>query len=431
MPNLSLALPQGTDPAIRWRDTIRAHESFLSSSCHERTGVRPVVFESWRRCAALDVDPDREASPMPLADDALTAARTAHPLMHAMPVVRKLLVEDASDAGVIVVVSDADGRILWAEGDRYLRRSAENMHLMAGAGWRENDIGTNAIGTALAVGDTVQVYGSEHYARSVQPWSCTAAPIRDPWSGEVIGVLDITGGVDVVSPQSAFLVRSAIAAIESELRLVSPDQPTRVNALAAGNATPGRLDVLGRDKGALTVGGQSVDISLRHTELLLLLASARDGLSAGDLAWKMYEHDAAEVTVRAEISRLRKVVPGLVSSNGRYTLTSELCTDAATVTERLSACDYGGAVDLYRGELLPRSTAPGVIAMRYRLHGWIRNALIEHGDAETLQRYARSPGGRDDVQVWRTCLDRLPRGSSQRAEVAAVLSELDVSLGAP
>lgn len=422
MPRVSLALPHGVDPVTRWRATARAHESFLRAEAGTSTEVRPLVLDSWRRSAALQVDPDRTASPVVLHDDALDEARAAHPLNQVMPVVRKLLVDDADDTGVLVIVADAHGRILWSEGDADLRRRAERIRLMAGTAWGEGDIGTNAIGTALTVGETVQVFGSEHFTRTVQPWSCTASPIRDPHTGALLGVLDITGGPSVVEPQSAILVRSVVAVMESELRLLT----------GAGTDTPraaGRLEVLGRDRGLLILGGRPVELSLRHTELLLLLAANPDGLSASELAWQLYEHDAAEVTVRAEMSRLRKAVPELVSPAGSYRLRTELRTDADDVGDRLSDGDHRDAVRLYRGELLPRSSAPGVVTMRYRLHGWLRNVLLQHADTETLRQYAQSPAGREDAQIWRAVLDRLSPTSPHRAEAAAVVADLDETLG--
>lgn len=421
---LSLALPPGTDPVGRWRSNARAHELFLGS--HDgHHDVRPLVLDSWQRSAAFHVDPDQTGAPVVLTGDALMAARATHPLEKVMPVARRLLVDDAADAGVIVVVGDAEGRILWAEGDSQLCRQAENVHLMAGASWREDTIGTNAIGTSLVVGETVQVFGSEHFARSVQPWSCTAAPIRDPRSSEVLGFLDITGGPDVVAPQSAFLVRSTIAAMEAELRIIRLGRDDHQTAADSVN----RLVVLGRDRGSLILNGRSVELSLRHTELLLLLTAHPQGMSTSDLVWQMYEHDAAEVTVRAEMSRLRRVAPNLVSASGRYTLQTQLRTDAADVTDSLTDGHYERALELYRGELLPRSMAPGVVTMRHRLHGWLRNALLAHGDTETLSRYARTQAGREDAQVWRACLDRLPIGSPGYAEAVAVLADLDGKLG--
>ena len=62
-----------------------------------------------------------------------------------------------------------------------------------GADWSEASVGTSAPGTALALGRSLQVSGPEHFNRAVHAWSCTAVPFRDPDTGAVIGVLDITG----------------------------------------------------------------------------------------------------------------------------------------------------------------------------------------------------------------------------------------------
>ncbi len=42
----------------------------------------------------------------------------------------------------------------------------------------------------------VQIRGAEHYNRIVHPWSCTAAPVHDPVTGALLGVIDITGGAE-------------------------------------------------------------------------------------------------------------------------------------------------------------------------------------------------------------------------------------------
>jgi hypothetical protein len=97
--------------------------------------------------------------------------------------------------------------------------------------------------------------------------------------------------------------------------------------------------------------------------------------------------------------------------------------------ERLTRGDHRSAVELYKGELLPRSTAPGVVALRYRLHGWLRNVLLQSDDCEALRAYATSPAGREDSQIWRACLDRLAPDSPYRAEAAAVVTGLDGEFG--
>lgn len=421
VPAHSLALPTGVDPRQRWDRTAQAHESFLTSATIPGW-LRPVVRDSWQRSAALRVDPDVPAPPVDLTDDDLDETRRAHVLRAAIPVIRRLLVDHASDAGVIVAVGDEHARLLWVDGDPHLRRQAESIHVVDGATWNEQSAGTNAMGTAQETGELVQIFGSEHFTRTVHPWSCTAAPIRDPHTGRICGFLDITGRDDVASPQSAMLIRSATAAVEAELRLRHAAVPAPQQLVY--------LRTLGRERGELTIDGRGHDLSLRHTELLVLLSIHPDGISAGELAWKMYEHEAAEVTVRAEVSRLRKAWPMLIAPSRPYRLLARLQTDAADVAECLQRGAHRRAQDLYLGPLLPRSEAPGIVEHRNHLHGWLRQALLRHASADVLMRYARSAAGRDDVELWQACLQRLPYGSHRRAEVTAAVQSLHDTLGA-
>ena len=129
-----LALPHGTRAKERSRSVARAHEGFVS---HGRVSeaVRRVVIESWQRSRASGVDPDGVLPPVDLTDDELETYRSAHPLASVMPVVRRLLVEDAVDCDLLVAVSDADGRLLWVEGSPSLRSRAESMNFVPGARW--------------------------------------------------------------------------------------------------------------------------------------------------------------------------------------------------------------------------------------------------------------------------------------------------------
>ena len=54
-------------------------------------------------------------------------------------------------------------------------------------------------------------------------------------------------------------------------------------------------------------------LSTRHAEMLLLLVRAgRAGMDAAALSQALYGHVSSLVTVRAEVSRLRKALGGLV-----------------------------------------------------------------------------------------------------------------------
>src|SRR5690242_20329945 len=157
-----VALPEGRPSAGLTRRLRAAHETLVTSGAATVHGdVRAVVWDSWRRCLGNGVDPDGSAPPVDLLDGDLLAYRDAHPLAGVMPVIRRLLVEDAEADQMIVAVTDAAGRMLWVEGDFRLRSQAAGMSFVEGARWAEEVAGTNAPGTALAVDHAVQIYGSE------------------------------------------------------------------------------------------------------------------------------------------------------------------------------------------------------------------------------------------------------------------------------
>src|SRR3954454_5644429 len=309
-----LALPEGRPSPGLTRRLRAAHETLVTvGAAPAQTDVRSVVWDSWRRCLGSGVDPDGTAPPVDLLDGDLLAYREQHPLAPVMPVIRRLLVEDAEADQMIVAVTDAAGRMLWVEGDPRLRTRAAGMNFVEGARWAEEVAGTNAPGTALALDHAVQIYGSEHFRRPVQPWSCSAAPVHDPVSGVLLGAIDVTGGDHVASPHMLTLVRATVAAVESELRLQRRTQaahPYRPPTPPVLRTVP-QLDVLGRERARLTLPGGVQELSLRHSELLLLLAEAAlagEGRTAVQLAAECHPGEAAEVTVRAELSRLRRLV---------------------------------------------------------------------------------------------------------------------------
>lgn len=422
-----LAVPPGADPALLTRDLHRAHDEFVASGRAD-TALRSLVIDSWQRSLAGGLDPEADLPRMGIDLDLLDEIRSEHPLALGMPVIRRLLVESATDAGLLVAVSDAAGQLLWVEGASGLRTRAENMHFMAGADWSEASAGTNAPGTALALDRPVQLLGPEHLARQVTPWSCSAAPIHDPDTGAVLGVLDVTGGVEVASPQSLGLVRATVAAVEAELRIarLSPPQSRTGSSVhvTSGWSVP-RLDVLGTHGATLHVGAVTSRLSLRHSELLLLLSRASDGLTSAELGLALSDDEQAPVTIRAELSRLRGVLGPLELESRPYRLSQVVQSDLEVVREHVRAGRLRSAVAAYRGPVLPASTAPAVEELRDDLHLELRSALLAGADADALLSFADTQHGREDLEVWTRVLEILPFTSPRYAQVEAHVARLD------
>ena len=99
------------------------------------------------------------------------------------------------------------------------RRAAEMMNFAEGVLWSEGGAGTNAIGTAIAANHAVQVFGPEHFNEPVQRWTCSAAPIHDPDTGALLGVIDLTGDFSTVHPHSLAVATATAQAVETAMRL--------------------------------------------------------------------------------------------------------------------------------------------------------------------------------------------------------------------
>lgn len=377
---LESAVPVGIHPRDHARVLARVHEASMAGR-RPPTAPRPVIEDSWRRVRDR-VDPDVGGNREPLTPEALEEARAASGLLDALPALRSGLTSIADEALHIMVVVDANGRVLWREGSSAVRRRADGLGFVDGAAWDEDTVGTNAIGTALVARRPVQVYSAEHYVRTHHVWTCAAAPVHDPRSGRLLGVVDVSGPAATVHASTLALVDAVAHLAQARLRGTHQAELERLRAVAApmlaridGRALvtdrhgwlaaatgiapvdrvllPDRLDgdqawlpALGTcrlepvpggwlirvEDGATTDGPPAATsvvldltaprqatltvaapsgtwcqvLSPRHAEVLAVLAVHPGGRTAAELADDLFADGARTVTVRAELSRLRR-----------------------------------------------------------------------------------------------------------------------------
>ncbi|WP_329312906.1 GAF domain-containing protein [Streptomyces sp. NBC_01278] len=416
MDDPSVALPGGADPAERTRVLRRAHTVFTRDGRCEAE-VRPVIAKSWRRCARARLSPDCTPR-VELAEAELRSYRAQHPLARVMPVFRELVGAFAAHGAHLLAVCDARGSLLWVEGEAATLRRAERLGFVPGARWAETAMGTNAPGTAVAVGEPVQVFGAEHFSRRVHPWTCAAAPVRDPRTGRLLGAVDITGGDGLAHPHSLAFVQAVARAAEAQLALLDPLPPPAGDTLAA----------LGQDEALLAGGGAGLRLGRRHSEIMALLAHHPTGLSGEELAIALYEDESVSpVTLRAEMSRLRGLLGDRAPLSRPYRTTAPLEADFTVVTRHLAAGAVSAALQHYAGPLLPGSTAPGIVRLRRRIEDQARAAVIARADVGLLTDWVCTPWGADDAAVWRALAAALP--PEARPAALARVRSLDSELG--
>lgn len=373
------AIPPGDDAEPYTAVLAEIHEAMTHGG---RPPARPreVIGDSWSRARRQGLSPDRRL-PEPSSGD--PGRHDPHDrLARLVPSLAARLAAVLEDDALLLVVSDAAGRVMAREGGPGMRSRADDIGFAPGAAWTEREVGTNAIGTALAVRRSVQVHGPEHFLIAQHGWSCAAAPIRDPRGG-LLGVVDLSSTVadshPVLIATAELLAQAAEAQLASAQRrglerlrasaasltpagrdwllvdgagwVAASSDPGRVRRVAlpdalgvgsawipplgdclveeadggwllSGNAGSApdepatlRLPREGESAAVLissTLGRSTVRMSPRQIDILRLLAEHPHGLSASRLSMLLYGTHEHDVTVRAEISRIRRSIGGVI-----------------------------------------------------------------------------------------------------------------------
>lgn len=331
----------------------------------------------------LGLEPETYRRRDPLPAEEIARRREDSGLSGVVDELAQMIGDGTDRSHMLLVVTDADGVILWREGSSKVRRHADSFGFMEGAVWTEAQVGTNAIGTALAEAAPVQLFSAEHYERIQHAWYCTATPIHNPVTGDLLGVIDVSGPAFTLHPAIEMLVEATRRLAEARIlrrhadsleslrrsvepmlagisgpavvvddagwvavsrgirlgsRLSVPSEGRFLKVPGLGVCAPERLDhgwlllpdrprdrvtrlnlILG-DEPILEVdgGGEAwrCRLSSRHAQILHLLDSAgSSGLSAAALSRALYGGEDHLVTVRAEVSRLRRILGECIVSN--------------------------------------------------------------------------------------------------------------------
>lgn len=171
-----------------------AWERFLTGEPRAAIPLGNMVVSSWQRSLAFGVNPTERAAPLAVHGDSILALRHRnHDLIAASHDLFQRIADVFAGANCIMILTDPNGVVLQAVGDRRTLVEGERIHLSVGGQWREDVIGTNGIGTALATGQPAQVHATEHFCEGIKSWTCAASPVREPGSGRILGIVDISG----------------------------------------------------------------------------------------------------------------------------------------------------------------------------------------------------------------------------------------------
>ncbi|QDQ95975.1 GAF domain-containing protein [Rhodococcus sp. WB9] len=360
-----------------------ARAGYLSTGDADPGAVSDFVAASWRRSQGAGVAAD--GGEVPYIGDVDTTSRLAR---CSQPIIDRL-VEATADLPLSIALSDSKARVLArVDTTRTIGLRIDSISLAPGFDYAEGHIGTNGVGTVLESGRSVHIVGPEHFHERFQPYSCSGAPIHDPMTGHIEGVLDLTCLTEHSTPMLHSIVRSAAndieqsllndrslrqqALFEAFLRIESRSktavfaiggQVTMANALAQSVFDPAEQRMIAHHATYLMEGRQAVDdeIELPGQRLAHLKGTC---VSAGsEIAGIVVEVRAVQEgsTPRARgIRHTTKRTTGFHSAAGASTSSSSpgaLDQDSNSPLWRRACNDVAAA--LYRNESLLVTGEPG------------------------------------------------------------------------
>ena len=189
-----------------------ARIEYLSTGDADLGAVSDFVAASWRRSRGAGVAADR--GEVPFTGDIDISSRLVR---CSQPIIDRLI-DATEDIPLSIALSDNKARVLTRiDTTRTIGLLLDGIFLAPGFDYAEGHIGTNGVGTALEAGRSVQIVGPEHFHERFQPYSCSGALIRDPMTGRIEGVLDLTCLTEHSTPMLHSIVRSAATDIEQSL----------------------------------------------------------------------------------------------------------------------------------------------------------------------------------------------------------------------
>src|SRR6266852_145597 len=198
------------------RDYWSVWKQFVLHGVMQDEALPPALIQSWKRCAALGLDPYGDVYSEEIASS--SSSSISPQLLTLVRPVMEDMHQFIEGSACVVVFADDGARIVDCFGDRDMQAELEHLGLSTGASWHEERRGSNALALALQESFPIQLEGAMHYRAALHPLYTSAAPVHD-LLGRVVGVLGVVGRHENSHPHTLGMITAAAQAVSNQLQM--------------------------------------------------------------------------------------------------------------------------------------------------------------------------------------------------------------------
>lgn len=363
---------------IKQRHDIEQHRIRSSLSIHHAQHIQQSILSSWQRSELAQIPAQRTQAPL------TTVSSQPTRLQQAIQRCQSQLHHIALQSDMVMAVADIGSTIIWTASSSQMREKAERVHFIEGGQWREDTVGTNALALSLKTKQSCNVFSIEHFMTSVQDWVCYATPIIDPYSKQMIGVIDL----------STIWQRH-----NNPLGLLAVERCANIIQQTLAEAQQKRLFIRAFGTPQVILNGHVLALTPRQIEILVILALCPEGMNLENLHHAIYGERAVKLsTLKAEISQLRESLGGLLGSRP-YRLLLEIDGDFLQAEYALDSGYFESVFALCTGTFLAKTESPFLCAWRDCLESRLSDLIFKTEQTDILLKHlAHSPDAVDAIE---------------------------------
>ncbi|ALH96190.1 hypothetical protein [Acinetobacter equi] len=363
---------------IKIRQQIERLREGSSRSIQHAHQISQSILSSWTRSKLANIPIERKSAPLISIDK-----RQPNILQRALLSCQDELQHIASQSSMVVAVGDIGSTILWTAASKKMQVAAENANFIEGGQWSEDVVGTNALALTLKTQKSCCVFSMEHYLEAVQDWVCYAAPIIDPFSKQLVGVVDLS---------TTWKSHNSLGVLAAE-RCASILQHSLMDSYRE------YLYIRTLNTPQISLNGHIVDLTPRQIEIICILTLSPQGMNLENLHHALYgDRPISMGTLKAEMSQLKDIFGQFLTSRP-YKFKIDIDADFLQIEKALDAGYIETALKLYRGVFLVKTESPFLCAWRDCLESRLSEAIFNSNNSDILLKHlSHSPDAVDAVE---------------------------------